>query len=114
MDYTTEYLLNTAVGEDPAPEIKITSITVGATATTIEVRGTVGRGLVNFANLNGVLNVAVGSSVTALTPKAIPAANLDASVVGVATITIPNGDGCFFRARVDFAAPQASLTAVSE
>ncbi len=114
VDYTTEYLLNTAVGEDPAPAITITGITVGATATTIEVRGTVGRGIVDFANLNGVLNVAVGSSVTALTPKAIPAANLDTSVEGVATITIPNGDGCFFRAGVDFAAPQSSLTAVSE
>ena len=108
-DYTTEYLLNVATGEDPAPEIKITSIEVGATATTIEVRGTVGRGLVDFANLNGVLNVAVGSSVTALTPKAIPAANLDTSVEGVATITIPAGNGNFFRARVDFVAPSTPL-----
>jgi hypothetical protein len=114
VDYTTEYLLNIAPQAGVTPELKIVSIAVGASATTIEVTCTAGRLAVDLANLNGVLNVAVGSSVTALTPKAIPAANLDASTPGWATITIPNADGCFFRARVDFAAPQASLTAISE
>lgn len=118
-DYTAEYLLNVTTGFEPGPEIRIVGIEVGATATTIEVRGGNRNNdnsyPVDFSNLNGVLNVEVGDSVANLTPKAIPAENLvvDPEDPGWAIITIPNADGCFFRARVDFEAAETALTAVS-
>ena len=108
-DYTAEYLLNVAPDANVTPALRITSIEVGASATTIKVQATVARGFADLEHINGVLSVATGSSVTALTPKAIPTEITYGSDPYDATITIPAGNGNFFRARVDFVAPETSL-----
>ena len=106
-DYTAQYLFN-ADEEETVINLRIVSIEVGPSATTIVVSGQVGRGIADLEHINGVLSVATGTSPSNLTPKAISNVTYDEN--GDATITIPAGNGSFFRARVDFAAPETALT----
>lgn len=109
VDYSAQYLMNVAPGVTPV--LKIDSIQVGPGAAVIIVSATDGTNPISLATINGVLNVAVGSSVTALTPKALgrdPVVSQD----GRAMVVISTVDGSFYRARVDFAAAETALTPV--
>ncbi|MBQ6246961.1 MAG: hypothetical protein IJK04_08850, partial [Kiritimatiellae bacterium] len=107
VDYSAQYLMNVAPGVTPV--LKIDSIQVGPGAAVIIVSATDGTDPISLATINGVLNVAVGSSVTALTPKALgrdPVVSQD----GRAMVVISTVDGSFYRAQVDFAAAETALT----
>ena len=108
-DYSAQYLMN--VDADKTPVLKIDSIQVGPGAAVIIVSATDGTDPISLATINGVLNVAVGSSVTALTPKALGRAPT-VSQDGRAMVVISTEDGSFYRARVDFAAAETALTPV--
>ena len=119
-DYTAQYLLNVAPSQKSV-NLHIDGIEVGADGATIAVRATArcagasaeaGDGSVDLTKINGVLSVAVGSSVGSLTPKAIPSGNVSYNAeTHVATIVIPGADGAFVQARIDFTAPAEPLTA---
>ena len=105
VDYSAQYLMNVAPGVTPV--LKIDSIGVAAEAGVVQliVSATDGTDPISLKTINGVLNVAVGDTLAALTPTACNAAvnNED----GRATINLPANSGNFFRARVDFTAPAA-------
>ena len=119
-DYAAQYLLNVAPIQKSV-NLHIDGIEVGADGATIAVRATArcagasaeaGDGSVDLTKINGVLSVAVGSSVGSLTPKAIPSGNVSYNAeTHVATIVIPGADGAFVQARIDFTAPAEPLTA---
>ena len=119
-DYTAQYLLNVAPSQKSA-SLHIDGIEVVSGGAVIAVRATACRagvpaepdnGIVDLTKINGVLSVAVGSSVGSLTPKAIPSGNVSYNAeTHVATIVIPAADGTFVQARIDFTAPAEPLTA---
>ena len=100
-DYSAQYLMN--VDADKTPVLKIDSIGVAAGVVQLVVSATDGTDPISLKTINGVLSVAVGDTLTSLTPTACNASvnNED----GRATINLPANSGNFFRARVDFAAP---------
>ncbi|MBQ6009629.1 MAG: C10 family peptidase [Kiritimatiellae bacterium] len=111
-DYTAQYLLNVAPSQTPV-NFRIDGIEVVAGSAMIRVVATAGRSVVDLTKLNGVLCVAVGSSVDSLTPKAIPSANVKYNdETHVATIVIPEADGAIVQARIDFTAPASSLAEI--
>ena len=101
-DYTEQYLLNVAPDATPVG-IHIDGIAVRDAGAEMQVSATAGRGVVDLANINGVLVAEVGDSLTNLVPKTVPAANVrhDAET-RVATVFVSSSDGSFLRARVDF------------
>ena len=109
-DYTAQYLMN--VDPSKTPVLKIDSIAVTADGSQIVVSATDGTDAIDLAAINGVLNVSVGSSVSALTSKAIPENNVTFAS-NKATVIIKTADGAFAKATVDFTAPESSLTAVA-
>ena len=109
-DFSAQYLMN--VDANVTPVLKIDSIVVTDEGSQIVVSATDGTTAINLAQINGVLNVLVGTEVGSLTKKAIPAANVRFAD-NVATIIIPAADGKFIKASVDYAAGATSLTAVA-
>ncbi len=111
-DYTAQYLMN--VDESKTPVLKIDSIEVTAEGSKIVVSANDGTDPINLASINGVLNVSVGSSVTALTSKAIPAANKPEAAANKVAVIILATDGSFAKATVDFLAAESSLSEVQQ
>ena len=121
-DYAAQYLLNVAPSQKSV-SLRIdgieavpggAAITVSATASSAGVAPEADGGNVDLATINGVLSVAVGSAVGALAPKAIPADNVRYDAENhVATIVIPEADGTFVQARIDFMAPASPLGRIS-
>ena len=110
-NYSAQYLMD--INADKTPVLKIDSIEVTAEGSKIVVSATDGTTAIDLEDINGVLNVSVGSSVTTLTSKAIPENNVSFDA-GKATVIIPVADGAFVKATVDFKAPEnSSLTAVA-
>ena len=117
-DYAAQYLLNVAPSQKSV-SLRIdgieavpggAAITVSATASSAGAAPEADGGKVDLETINGVLSVAVGSTVGALAPKAIPADNVRYDAENhVATIVIPEADGTFVQARIDFTAPASSL-----
>ena len=101
-DYTEQYLLNVAPDATPVG-LHVDGIAVRDAGAEMQVSATAGRGVVDLANINGVLVAEVGDSLTNLVPKTVPAANVrhDAET-RVATVFVSSSDGSFLRARVDF------------
>ena len=101
-DYTAQYLLNVAPDAMPV-SIHIDGIAVRDAGAEMQVSATAGRGVVDLANINGILVAEVGDSLTNLVLKTVPAANVrhDAET-HVATVFVSSSDGSFLRARVDF------------
>ena len=101
VDYSAQYLMNVAPGVTPV--LKIDNIGVAAGVVQLIVSATDGTDPISLKTINGVLSVAVGDTLTSLTPTACNASvnNED----GRATINLSANSGNFFRARVDFAAP---------
>ena len=112
-DYTAQYLMN--VDETADPILKIDSIVVTAEGSQIVVSAVDANNsnaAIDLAAINGVLNVSVGSSVTALTSKAIPANNKGIPAAGKVSVIIKSADGAFAKATVDFTAASNSLSEV--
>ena len=72
-----------------------------------------GTDAIDLAGINGVLNVSVGDTVTALTSKAIPANNKGIPAAGKVSVIIKSADGSFAKATVDFTAAETALQAVA-
>ncbi len=108
-DYTAQYLMN--VDPNANPVLKIDSIAVTAEGSQIVVSAAAGETAINLADINGVLNVSVGSTVSELTSKD-PDANATVAD-NKATIIIKAADGKFAKATVDFTAAATKLQAVA-
>ena len=108
-DYTAQYLMNVAPNANPV--LKIDSITVTAEGSQIVVSAANGETAINLADINGVLNVSVGSTVSELTSKD-PDANATFAE-NKATVIIKTADGAFAKATVDFTAAETKLSQVS-
>lgn len=111
-DYSKQYLLN--VDANVTPTLHIDSVEVTDEGTKIVVSAEAGSADVDLEAINGVLDVYVGNSLGSLTKKAIPAANLNYDANGKAEVIIPAQDGKFVKAGVDYSAPAASITEISE
>ncbi len=109
-DYTAQYLMNVAPGVTPV--LKIDSIAVTAEGSQIVVSAAAGNDAINLAAINGVLNVSVGSTVSALTSKD-PDKNATFAD-NKATVIIKTADGKFAKATVDFVAAETKLSQVSQ
>ncbi len=111
-DYTAQYLMN--VDETANPVLKIDSIEVTDEGSKIVISAADGNTAIDLAAINGVLNVSVGSTVTALTSKAIPAANKPEAAANKVAVIILSTDGAFAKATVDFTAAGSSLSEVQQ
>ncbi len=111
-DYTAQYLMN--VDETANPVLKIDSIVVTDEGSQIVVSAADGNTAIDLAQINGVLNVSVGSSVTALTSKAIPANNKGIPAAGKVSVIIKSADGAFAKATVDFLPAETQLQEVQK
>ncbi len=113
-DYTAQYLMN--VDENVTPVLQIDSIEVTAEGSKIVISANDGTNPINLAPtaINGVLNVSVGDSVTALSSMSIPAANKPEAPANKVAVIILATDGSFAKATVDFAAATDSLTEVQQ
>lgn len=111
-DYTAQYLMN--VDPSKTPVLKIDSIEVTAEGSKIVVSANDGTDPINLASINGVLNVSVGDSVTALSSMSIPAANKPEAAANKVAVIILATDGSFAKATVDFLAAESSLSEVQQ
>ena len=109
-DYTAQYLMN--VDPSVTPVLQIDSIEVTAEGSQIVVSAAAGETAINLADINGVLNVSVGSSLANLTSKD-PDKNATFAD-NKATIIIKAADGAFAKATVDFTAAATKLSQVSQ
>ncbi len=110
-DYSAQYLMN--IDANKTPILTIESIEVTAEGSKIVVSATDGTNAIDLDDINGVLNVSVGSSLSNLTSKSIPENNVTVAN-NKATVIIPTADGAFAKATVDFKAPEnSSLTPVA-
>ena len=111
-DYTAQYLMN--VDETANPVLKIDSIEVTDEGSKIVISAADGNTAIDLAAINGVLNVSVGSKVSELTSKAIPAANKPEAAANKVAVIILSTDGAFAKATVDFTAAGSSLSEVQQ
>ena len=111
-DFSEQYLLN--VDANVTPTLHIDSVEITDEGTKIVVSAAAGNTAIDLEEINGVLDVYVGNALGSLTKKAIPAANLDFDASGKAEVIIPAQDGKFVKAGVDYSAPAASITEISE